>query len=63
MKCLDCRTEMINKGVYKFDSEESKRGLLGKLLDVEDHLKFEIHVCPVCEEVRMKYKGSKMKID
>ncbi len=63
MKCLRCEEEMKYLKEYKFESQNAKRGLIGTLFDVEEHLKFNVYVCPKCKHTEFFYTGSRTWID
>ena len=63
MKCLRCQTEMKYLKTYRFDSQNQNRGFLGTLLDVEEHLIFDVHICPRCKHSEFFYKGAPIWVD
>ena len=56
--CLRCGHKMEYLKEYRFDSQDNNRGLFSALFDVEEHLIFEVHVCPQCRHSELFYKGS-----
>lgn len=58
MNCLRCNTEIQFLKTYRFDSQESNRGLLKMMFDIEDHLIFDVYVCPNCKKAEFIYKGN-----
>ncbi|HWI62343.1 MAG TPA: zinc ribbon domain-containing protein [Symbiobacteriaceae bacterium] len=63
LECLRCKTPLQFLKEYRFDSQNANRGLLGSLFDVEEHLQFEVHVCPRCRHSEFFYTGSRMRLD
>lgn len=63
MDCIRCKSELEYIGEYSFDSKNNKRGLIGVMFDIEKHLVFKIHACPVCGHSEFIYKGSKTVVD
>ncbi|MGL5751317.1 MAG: hypothetical protein ACRCXT_12360 [Paraclostridium sp.] len=58
MKCLRCEGKMKFLKGYRFDSQDNNRGVFGFLFDIEDHLVFDVHVCPKCRKTEFIYKAS-----
>lgn len=63
VSCLRCNSKMQFLNEYRFDSEDNNRGFLGNLFDVEDHLIFQIYVCPSCRYTEFFYTGSISGLD
>lgn len=63
MKCLRCNEELKFLKEFKFESEQVDRGFFKSIFDVEEHLKFKIHVCPKCKHTEFIYSGSSTLID
>jgi predicted nucleic-acid-binding Zn-ribbon protein len=63
MKCLACLQEMSYLKEYKLDSQDSNRGLLGAIFDIEENLIFDIYVCPECRRTEFIYKGERKDLD
>lgn len=61
--CLRCNGEMKFLKEYRFESQDNNRGLLGALFDVEEHLVFDVYVCPHCKHTEFFYAGSRTKWD
>ncbi len=47
-ECLRCKSPMKYLKQYRFDSRDENRGLFGAIFDIEEHLTFDIYVCPDC---------------
>lgn len=58
MECLRCKSEIKFLKEYRIDSQENNRGLLKAFFDVEDHLIFDVYVCPNCRKTEFVYKGN-----
>lgn len=58
VECLRCKSPMKYLKEYKFDSQDQNRGLLGALFDWEEHLIFQVYVCPNCRHTEFFYSGS-----
>lgn len=58
IECLRCKIEMKFLKEYRFDSQDNNRGMLGFLFDIEDHLVFDVYVCPKCRRTEFIYKNS-----
>lgn len=63
MECLRCKSEMNFLKEYKFESQDQNRGLLSALFDVEEHLIFEVYVCPDCRHTEFFYSGRSKWLD
>lgn len=63
VECLRCKTQLRFLKEYRFDSQDNNRGLFGALFDVEEHLSFEVHVCPNCRHTEFFYTGRLHRID
>lgn len=61
--CLRCNEEMKYIKEYRFDSQDNNRGLLSALFDVEEHLIFDVFVCPKCRHTEFFYKGNRKGFD
>lgn len=48
---------------YRFDSQDDKRGILGALFDIEEHLVFAVYVCPKCRHTEFFYTGRRSGFD
>lgn len=58
MECLRCKSEMKYLKEYRFDSQDNNRGLFSAFFDVEEHLVFDVYICPKCKKAEFIYKGS-----
>ncbi len=58
MNCLRCNTEIKFLKEYRFDSQDSNRGLFKAIFDIEEHLVFDIYVCPKCKKTEFIYKNN-----
>ncbi|NKF07937.1 hypothetical protein J1C67_05855 [Clostridium gasigenes] len=58
MDCLRCNTEIKFLKEYRFDSQDSNRGLFKAIFDIEEHLVFDIYVCPKCKKAEFIYKNN-----
>jgi hypothetical protein len=63
MNCLACSQEMNYLKEYQLDSRDNNRGILGAIFDVEEHLIFDIYVCPGCRRTEFIYKGDRKDLD
>ena len=63
LNCLRCGSAMEYLKEYKFESQDSNRGLLGALFDIEEHLIFAVYVCPKCRHTEFFYTGTKEGFD
>jgi predicted nucleic-acid-binding Zn-ribbon protein len=63
VECLRCKSEMNFLKEYKFESQDQNRGLLSALFDVEEHLIFEVYVCPDCRHTEFFYSGRSKWLD
>ncbi|GLC29913.1 zinc ribbon domain-containing protein [Clostridium omnivorum] len=63
IECLRCKSQMNYLKEYRFDSQDNNRGILGAIFDVEEHLSFEIYVCPNCRHTEFFYTGSRVRFD
>lgn len=61
--CLRCNTPMEYVKEYRFDSQDAHRGILGTIFDWEEHLSFNIYVCPHCRHTEFFYTGSREGFD
>lgn len=62
-ECLRCKSEMEYLKEYRFDSQDNNRGLFSAFFDVEEHLIFNIYVCPNCRHTEFFYNGSLKGLD
>tara|TARA_B100000965_G_C19310192_1_gene634179 strand:+ start:261 stop:479 length:219 start_codon:yes stop_codon:yes gene_type:complete len=62
-ECLRCKAEMKYLKEYRFDSQDNNRGILGALFDVEEHLIFDVYVCPKCRHTEFFYTASRKGFD
>ncbi len=63
INCLRCNNEMKYLKEYRFDSQDNNRGLFATLFDYEEHLIFDVYVCPKCRHTEFFYKGSANWLD
>ena len=63
MDCLRCNSSLQYLKEYRFDSQDNNRGLFGALFDMEEHLIFDVYVCPNCRHTEFIYKGSMKRLD
>ena len=56
MECLACKTEMKYLKEYRFDSQDNNRGFFSTIFDVEEHLIFDVYICPNCRRAEFIYK-------
>lgn len=63
INCLRCSTSMEYLKEYKFESQNANRGLLGAIFDVEEHLVFDVYVCPRCRHTEFFFTGSREGFD
>lgn len=63
MNCLRCNGDMNFLKEYRFDSQDNNRGLFSAIFDVEEHLIFDVYVCPQCRHTEFFYKGALTRID
>lgn len=63
VECLRCHGTMRYLKEYRFDSRDNNRGLLGAIFDIEEHLIFDIYVCPECRHTELFYTGSVERFD
>ena len=63
MECLVCKTEMKYLKEYRFDSQDNNRGFFSTIFDMEEHLIFDVYVCPICRRAEFIYKGTKEWLD
>jgi len=63
VKCLRCGEEMRYLKEYRFESQDNNRGIFGAIFDVEEHLIFDVYVCPHCRHSEFIYKGSMTHLD
>lgn len=61
--CIRCNNRMEYLKEYRFDSQDNNRGFLGALFDWEEHLTFELYVCPKCRHTEFFYTGSREGFD
>lgn len=61
--CLRCGEPMQYLKEYRFDSQDNNRGLFSAIFDVEEHLIFEVYVCPCCGHSEFFYKGALQRMD
>jgi predicted nucleic-acid-binding Zn-ribbon protein len=62
-ECLRCKSEMEYLKEYRFDSQDNNRGLFSAFFDVEEHLIFNIYVCPNCRHTEFFYNGALKGLD
>ncbi|WP_017414930.1 zinc ribbon domain-containing protein [Clostridium tunisiense] len=62
-ECLRCKSEMEYLKEYRFDSQDNNRGLFSAFFDVEEHLIFNIYVCPNCRHTEFFYNGTLKGLD
>lgn len=62
-ECLRCKEQMEYLKEYRFDSQDNNRGFLGALFDVEEHLIFDVYVCPKCRHTEFFFTGSREGFD
>lgn len=58
VECLRCKSQMEYLKEYRFDSQDNNRGLFSAFFDVEEHLIFDIYVCPHCKHTEFFYGGA-----
>lgn len=58
MNCLRCDTELKFLKEYRFDSQDNNRGFFSFVFDIEDHLVFDVYVCPNCKKAEFIYKSN-----
>lgn len=63
LECLRCSNAMEYLKEYRFDSQDNNRGILGALLDVEEHLILKVYVCPKCRHADFFYVGKRAGFD
>lgn len=61
--CLRCNQEMKYLKEYRFDSQDNNRGFLAALFDVEEHLIFDVYVCPKCRHTEFFFTGKREGFD
>ena len=55
MECLACKTEMKYLKEYRFDSQDNNRGFFSTIFDMEEHLIFDVYICPNCRRAEFIY--------
>jgi predicted nucleic-acid-binding Zn-ribbon protein len=63
INCLRCNEQMRYLKEYRFDSQDNNRGLLKALFDVEEHLSFDVYVCPRCRHTEFFFTGKREGLD
>lgn len=58
IECIRCSKEMKYLKEYRIDSQDNNRGFFDTLLDKEEHLIFDVYVCPKCRHTEFFFKGS-----
>ncbi|MBC8590348.1 hypothetical protein [Wansuia hejianensis] len=63
MECLRCNEQMKYLKEYRFDSQDNNRGILKALFDYEEHLIFDVYVCPRCRHTEFFLTGTRKGFD
>ena len=62
-ECLRCKEQLQYLKEYRFDSQDNNMGILGALFDIEEHLTFDIYVCPKCRHTEFFFTGAREGFD